>query len=512
MSGSTSCQQRKRTACDRCRNQKLACTYDEGAIGDPCHRCQRAGAECHHSPSLKMGRRPARERERHKSSGAVAVQTPQNPQNPHHTLSDSLQSAKKITPDAYSSCSNSKGNVCSKGTVYSPPQLTIDNVSTHAVNPSVLHAADPIAESSWGEPDNDFILPLSSASSAPTELTWESLCTEPVGQEPLFLEADMPSMLDWDMDSSADQIEAQRHLKDASEITQVNAAPIQQLAELNSRLQKLVMCGTATGSRNSWTANGQVRQDDTATPFTEHAAPESRIALANDLVQVAQILLDILERFQPQLSGGCSGCMDGYSPPRSHSHFDIESICLRPNTQTLLSIISCYVQILRLCSNFFCHVSETLAAHSLGDCISLSHLSLFAEHQLRSFPVRLTIDIQISVSVQIISHMLNSIERALGCSPTAPDEVYDIDVTEPSRGVCPGKMTQHNCNVCSQPLGSPNQNREKEYQVDAGLLGKYRSQELLETVIKLEDMESRRDGRRSIRLLREDIKKVKNML
>lgn len=330
----------------------------------------------------------------------------------------------------------------------------------------------------------------------------------PTPDSNFFSGDDFQNMIDWDIETeffqSCDRRDVQISPISPQDETQNILNPLQKLAELNAGLQKLVVMSEKGGS---WqTRENSISPSDGGN--RECIATESR--LINDVLKAAQTLLDILRIFQPPSSNRCSACK------RGHPDRDRSSDRPWPNTQTLLSMISCYVQLLRLCSNFVVHVLETLSMHSVGNCIGLDHLSLVTDQQIRSlgFPIRLSTELQLTLLVQIIVHLLDSIERALGCNSTTSSNCGSPVSIDSSKHTSEEHTLQHHkCNVCSShPATTQKTSHKSDYLDDAGLLGRCRSRELLEMVIKHEDMESQSDGKRSIRLLREDINRIKEMV
>ncbi|CZR58357.1 uncharacterized protein PAC_08249 [Phialocephala subalpina] len=598
-------QQRKRAACDRCRAQKLACTYDtNSSVANVCQRCQRAGAECHHSPSLRMGRRPVRGQRRSSVSVSASISQTPTPQscissgnengngiqdgrglglnaesgsvlsnvasrrsqeadvNAHpgpgespsvdYPNADGLNMTRSITNQA--SLFGDAGIFVGVGADANPRSCTQAQAPEAATDARKRRAGTNMDSFLWGsDGDIELLFGLDRIEVENQDHSWENLDMDihlrsaantevafggpfaehgpahtrsrscnpssssnptptPISDSSLFTAGiDFHDMLEWDTDpvdtaffSSPDKRSDVQLVP--TDVVDREINPVQKLAELNPELQKLVLMSE---DGNGWTV-----RDCNFSPSLEGKTGSgefkaTKSKLLNDFLKAKQTLLDILHVFQPAPSKRCSACKRGHMAPSDRGR---NPDAPWPNTQTLLSMISCYVQLLRLCSNFFCHVSDTIAAHSGGDCIGLDHLSLLADQQISSLggTVRLTIDLQVSILIQIIVHLLDSIERALGCNSTASLDSWspvDIDSSKEK-----GSLQQHKCSTCCSHTTGPQKSIRKGCQDDAGLLGRCRSQELLEMVIKHEDMESQADGRRSIRLLRKEISRVKEML
>ena len=82
----------RRYACDRCRGHKLRCDRDlTSPIDKPCHRCERARAECTITSSLRTaqlheihGSKDSSDRPETENAGGISHQTDRvSPRNPH---------------------------------------------------------------------------------------------------------------------------------------------------------------------------------------------------------------------------------------------------------------------------------------------------------------------------------------------------------------------------------------------------------------------------------------------
>lgn len=479
---------------------------------------------CHHSSSLRMGRRPKRERCR---SGAAEV--PRSPQSRNEcdgTKTPSLSPAadepqKHSQPPIANDClgpSNSMQSVSSLDDF-----VTTNTGASNAEMNSLLLSDFPFTlgmASSW----DGCNAPVEIARYTPhrdAEGFGVSVSTHgskarnspnhfPTAAEDGNLDGtDADSVMNWNMDSIEDCSRPGRwedsQLSPPVESQTEAANPIQNLAELNTWLQELV---EISGQIDSWVS---CEAEAAKSRNGEHVASESK--LINNVLRAGQTLLDIIRMFQPPSSIRCLGCQKTSS---ASEQSDRNAEHLRPNTQTLLSMISSYVQLLRLCSNFFGHVSDALSIHSVGGshCIGLGHFSLLADQPLKGFPVRLTIELQLLVSIEIIISLLDSIERALGYTSRA--SVHSEDHPRPIVPLRKGHGTDHlsrpECNACSTKTTSENMTSSGDFDDNVGLLERYRSHELLATILKHEDIESQDNGKRSIGRLRDDIERVKSMI
>ncbi|KAF2874839.1 hypothetical protein BDV95DRAFT_563754 [Massariosphaeria phaeospora] len=418
--------QPKRAACDRCRAQKLRCVYnDDNPVS--CERCRRARVRCNRSASLRMGRRPTKERQDSTALSVTGVETivsvfPSMLSNTEESHTTSVLS-HPTTPRAVTNSSDENSTIIPKDNSFAPLMPASD---TFLFDPSLPYLYDM----DFANPE-DIIL---------EDDTLPDLNPENCSNSHSVFILGSPGLDSlWDskdgMQCSPDALESTLR-KDSAHNTPADTSETlaQKLSLLNIELQNLVL------------------------------QSENKMTLCTDLPRAAQSFLDILNLFQNPSTQTCSACEGNVSPPYSASDSEKTPVA-RPYSQGLFSIISCYLHLLRLYSDFFDFIADTLTSHTSLSCTNLT--AYFPEahppQRLTWLPVHLTGHLQIVLLVDACVYMLSLIELTLGC-PRSTESGYA------SRNA-------------------------------VGLLSRYRSLVLLETMMKHEDMESQEHGRRSLRMV-----------
>jgi Fungal Zn(2)-Cys(6) binuclear cluster domain len=184
-----------------------------------------------------------------------------------------------------------------------------------------------------------------------------------------------------------------------------------------------------------------------------------------------------------------------------------------PDIQTILMIIACHVCVLRIYTNLFAHIVHVIRTRRhLGD----RNLSLpFPEYKLGSLGIRSSGNLQFLILAQVSTHMLNRLDRALGCDQRgathAPYQIRkrQIDRRERQDARMPaGTWDWDWLDESGQPHRRTCSNTEQPCRRPIGLLGEGHSLELLEIAIGHERLEKEAHGRPSISTLAEKLASV----
>lgn len=497
----------RRAACDRCRAQKLRCNYSD-ATATSCDRCRRAQVSCNHSPSLRMGRRPRKRRhplrsdkpnEGDRTDSVIEVSTSSN------TSISGNKEISTFTPfqwfantdigmfDFLNGCDENAG-------VFHPSTGSAsgrDISMPEDVSPtSDAFTSDPSLESGTNTDfAQDTEISLTDFQDSRGIVQHRSLTTGGWKNDSRHVVngTEPPETCE----GGANHSNA-RHQLSSSQCNPESSGPgssMRQLSELNLELQDLVSRSqeSATGK---WTYTQQSDSRSAGTP------------LIIDILDCSQRYLEILNRFQPKLAQSCVACqrLDPYSPhPRDRSNGCKETFSATPrlDTQTLSLVIGCFMHVLRVLSNLFSFLRVILKMHTSPTCSQFPQMLSELKTERSCFDI--SQHLQAIMLVQIARYLLDSIETALGCR-----HLLDVPVkSKRSEGslITPEEQCAQNRSkdcTCDSHV-TPKESR-------ASLLSRYSSLDLLETMMRHEDVESKERGRRSLRDLRADMNKVQEAL
>ncbi|KAF2268648.1 hypothetical protein CC78DRAFT_565157 [Lojkania enalia] len=513
----TSQQQGRRAACDRCRGQKLRCVYDD-TTQSICQRCQRAGVTCYHSASLPMGRRPTRKRP-NSSENHRAMR----PQSPHHSLPNSpvapSPSYGHLSSEIASNISTSRYgdldplfpvgliNNTSQSCTTSPNKSTDSALGDMTSVTSPVNLASNVLQSPI--PDTFFVglsshqildldIPLDADETMHAENSTVMNALQPGHESRRHETLDELFIGEFNDVNTSNPIDNRDLLPTCPDASPAASShtPIQQLVSLNFYMQRLIRVsdeGKNWGLKNHQPLNSG-----------EEGNSPTGSRLIDEFLRSIQTLLDIVQLFQPKQLKYCSSCDGRYQDFESAGN---HSDHYWPNTETILSIISCYVQLLRLCTDFFYYVSMMMKTGSISNCVNLSYLSILPAHGL---PFRATADLQVSILTYTVIRMLHSLERVLGSNLVFSPNLGFGNATEQIRECPDGQVHQQDCNHEDSAFEMASES--KMLRNNYGLLARCRSLELLEAAVRLEDMHSQKNGKRSIKDLRQDIARVRATL
>jgi len=528
--------QPKRAACDRCRAQKLRCVYPDSVsvFPVPCERCRRAHVTCNRSPSLRMGRRPGKPRSRSapqvSSENIKPIPQPVTPTRTNNQrdnrcldslAQDSLTGIEFDIDNFLSMTSNTTTTPNDPPTFrVTTPELALAKTNPDYATLSPLSHPLAFPNETTGNPDFDFgncLVTTTSHSSHTLSMdSSESSYLMDLGTESSSSEHSFPNVDPFDdvlqdlAHIDMDNIQGQqnhkpslpvRHMKALSQLT----IDMQNLLALSGNLQSRVDSPLSTV------------QDATNGPTLNTVVPgNSSKRVISGILHVSQRFLDILKPLQcnghqlnsvcPQLRSCDGPLIDAFKSNEP----DAVASCQRPDPQTILHVIGCFVQLLRLYSDVFSHVSDLLSTHSSSPCTYLPHS--VPDLQIKNFPVETTGHLQLLLLVQTLTYLLDAIELALGCHRTSNGAPKT-----PARAGRWQSGAQDSSSIKPQCLCCFSSNKHShspvEPKVDSGgLLSRHHALDLLETMLKCDDLESKDRGRRSLRMLRSDIEHVKELL
>jgi len=196
-----------------------------------------------------------------------------------------------------------------------------------------------------------------------------------------------------------------------------------------------------------------------------------------------------------------------------HRRYKPSGLPPKLDIQTIFLMIGCHVRLLRLYQNLMTQMLHLLLDSSSDgyDSIPVVFLSRVQE----CLPIKVTGKLRAAFLVQIVVYMLNSIENALGCRNGA-DHITQAQtgrtVHHHQRGSPSAERSSRRNEASSTSVHSDCGYQGKRTSIATGLLHQCRSEALLELAIKHDDMESQEQGLYMISSLRDDIRRVRELL
>lgn len=476
----------KRASCDRCRAHKLKCYYKEAAA-PACERCAKARTPCNRSPSLRTGRRSAKQ-----SSSSISDVTGQ------HIESGAIADVSVIS------------NIPALGEGYGDLGINLlrwDSATGEELRNSMAEFCNtPVSFAPATETRSDSMtldFPMALSTGSPCQSSLEG-----------FMDMSLPHGTQFTVDdfqdlNTIDFTTSQPREKDSSSTLssisppesyagnpiaqpershrgQCNTFHMRQLHDLNMELQDLVS-----------------HSDHVSRSISTRRADGSSASasLVTETLGCSQQFLKILQNLQPKPLS-CSACqrlgLHMASPSHTTEHTTSPPESLRVNTQTLSYVVGCFVHILRLYSTLIAILARHLEMHTDAKCL---HFPPFFEGWgTQQLPIPASHSFQAIVLVQTLRYLLEKMESALGCR-----QVFDSTGTSESEGETSRLHELQPYGRTPKPGTEGEIHRSVTLQEEEGLLIRYDSLDLLCTMMRLEDTENKEKSAHRLRDVRSDL-------
>ena len=419
----------RRNACDRCRGQKLRCPREEQGIDNPCKRCQKAGAECITNASLPMGRPPLSS----KNTGAHALRegrassvkkrrltgrlepkavSPLNSESESSLLVSQLSvdlqrsraepstnrnSIERITDTNFDSAF---GSVHAEQSISAAPPLTTSII--HGSSADDLSSAF-ISNRDQGQMSDE---PIDRYIDDPAGSSREQNLEDNVMQQISLLNLDLYRQLKvMKSDTWWEALEGSAF--GSTDLSEMDCAPIERLlanSKVFSNAVDQVFPSLATDSisitthmpnyttRSMWTGSPSTIEPDQFTADQSDPLLEDTSFLLNESIP-SPFPISISNSSVPSHTTNLS------------SSSNLPETMRTVDTATLLSMLACYVRVVRVYGYLFSRVHKILAQGCKIPAI-LPSLSMGG--------FKLQGDIQMMILAQVCAKLLDKVEQALG--------------------------------------------------------------------------------------------------
>ncbi|KAH8178392.1 fungal zn(2)-Cys(6) binuclear cluster domain-containing protein [Sarocladium implicatum] len=341
-----------RSACERCRRQKLRCSRQQGVTSsEPCARCQRLGFLCEAGSQRKIGR---------PGKGSAAPTPTGNAGGA--TASAAIPTLTNNTVDAASSTGLRTAATRSTTTTTATTATTniLGSSSFTATDPAIV--VSPLETFSSEDSSPDAVLGSNGNAMAP-DLLLDSLPLDP-SWHPDFEEVFVSPAANWSLtipkqpsplSGAGDNMHSMaRHLVRTSD------ASFESLSKVNSMLRSITM-----GLTESW-ASGNICEHPTMDGLPDMA--------------IYQITIESLQEYLTTLktihrSGGSRPYMGSVTRPEPIAQWAggrgaAPITYLQPSLDipTTLLIVSCFVQIIGACESML-HMFDTFLKLTMGETL-----------------------------------------------------------------------------------------------------------------------------------------------